>query len=470
MMTWTMREAAALTGASLVGDGEALVKGLSINTRTIQKGDLYVAIRGQRLDGHRFVVDALKKGAVGVLVDHPVPSAGRPVVVVQDTTIALGALGRSKRLQWNGPLAAVTGSVGKTTVKDLLACLLRALPVEGKRREVLSTRGNLNNCYGLPLTLMGLHDGVRAAVVELGINHPGEMALLAEIARPDVAVVTKVGDAHSGNFKGRAQVAKEKLAVLGSLRKNGTAVLNHDDPFLRKASHKGRTVWFGLQGGDVTARDVRLGSDTTSFTLVAGGRRYPTSVRLLGVHHVCNTLAAVAAAHEFGLSFEKAAAALRGFAPVSPMRMEMQTVRGIRIVNDAYNASPDSMKAALETFSAMPTKERKVAVVGDMLELGPQAPSAHRKVLEEALEAGVDVLVLVGQEMPKAWGFLFGLVPDLELGVEVVRASDGHRTTVRACSAAEAAGAFLKKFLRKGDVVLLKASRGVGLEKALEGL
>jgi len=323
-----------------------------------------------------------------------------------------------------------------------LASLLRALPVEGKRGVVLSTRGNLNNCYGLPLTLMGLNDGIRAAVVELGINHPGEMAPLAEIARPDVAVVTKVGDAHSGNFKGRAQVAKEKLLVLGSLRNNGTAVLNHDDPFLRKASHRGRTVWFGLQGGDVTARGIRLGPDKTSFTLVAGGRRYPTSVRLLGAHHVCNALAAVAAAHEFGLSFEKAAAALRGFSPVSPMRMEMKTVRGIRIVNDAYNASPDSMKAALETFSALPAKKRKVAVVGDMLELGPLAPSAHRRVLEEALEAGVDVLVLVGLEMPKAWGRLFGLVPDLELGVEAVRASDGHRTTVRACPSAEAAGAF----------------------------
>jgi UDP-N-acetylmuramoyl-tripeptide--D-alanyl-D-alanine ligase len=283
-------------------------------------------------------------------------------------------------------------------------------------------------------------------------------------------VVTKVGDAHSGNFKGRAQVAKEKLGVLGSLRNNGTAVLNYDDPFLRKASYKGRKIWFGLKGGDVTARDIRLGAEKTSFTLVAGGRHFKTSVRLLGVHHVCNALAAIAAAHEFGLSYEKAAKVLVAFTPVSPMRMEMKTVRGIQIVNDAYNASPDSMKAALETFSALPAKKRKVAVVGDMLELGPLAPSAHRRVLEEALEAGVDVLVLVGLEMPKAWGRLFGLVPDLELGVEVIRSSDGRRTTVRACPSAEAAGAFLKKFLCKGDVVLLKASRGVGLEKAIQSL
>jgi len=463
MLDWTMREVVALTDASLLGDGEARVTGLSIDTRTIRRGDLYVAIRGQRLDGHKFVAEALKKGASGVVADHRVPVSGKPIAVVADTTRALGALGRSRRLEWNGPLAAVTGSVGKTTVKDILAHLLDG-------RGVLSTRGNLNNCFGLPLTLSRLEEKHRCAVVELGINHPGEMAVLADIARPDVAVVTKVGDAHGGNFKGRSQVAAEKLALLGSLHKNGCAVLNHDDPFLRKASFRGPVLWFGLEGGDVTARDMRLGDDRTSFTLVAGDRRIPTYVPLLGAHHVSNALAAMSAALVMGLPWETSTKLLKSFRSPSPMRMEVKRLRGLTIINDAYNASPDSMRAALETFALLPCRNRKVAVLGDMRELGRLAPKAHQAALEQALVAGVDALVLVGREMPSAWTRLFGFVPDLETGVDVVRSSDGHSVSVRSCVEVSDAGRFLKKFLRAGDLVLLKASRGVGLEKAVEGL
>jgi UDP-N-acetylmuramoyl-tripeptide--D-alanyl-D-alanine ligase len=460
MNGWTMRDVAALANGRLLGDGEVSVTGLSIDTRTLKRGDLYVAIRGRRLDGHAFVRAAVKRDASGVVADHPLPTFGRPLVVVDDTTKALGVFGRSKRLQWDGPLAAVTGSVGKTTVKDLLAHLLgRAV---GRSGKVLATRGNLNNCYGLPLTLFGLGLDVDAAVVELGINHPAEMA------RPDVAVVTRIGDAHGGNFAGRAQVAKEKTMVLGSLRKDGVAVLNHDDPFLRKASRVGRTVWFGLEGGDVTARGIRITPEGTAFTLVAGGKGFKTSVALLGSHHVANALAAVAAAEAFGVPIAQAARDLASFRPVSRMRMELVQRRGVCFVNDAYNASPDSTRAALETFSLLPAKGRKVAVLGDMRELGRLAPSAHRSAVEEALVAGVDVLLLVGQEMPMAWGRLFGIVPGLEAGVEAVRSSDGRRTTVRSCADAKEAGGFLKKELRGGDLVLLKASRGVGLEKALE--
>jgi UDP-N-acetylmuramoyl-tripeptide--D-alanyl-D-alanine ligase len=463
MLNWTMREAAALMSASLLGDGEVPVTGLSIDTRTIRRGDLYVAIRGQRLDGHEFVAEALRKGASGVVADHRVSMSGKPLAIVADTTLALGALGRSRRQEWNGPLVAVTGSVGKTTVKDILAHLLRS-------KKVLATRGNLNNGYGLPLTLSGLDHSHRCAVVELGINHSGEMAVLADIARPDVAVVTNVGDAHGGHFKGKAQVAFEKLVLLGSLHKNGCAVLNHDDPFLRKATFRGPVLWFGLQGGDVTARDIRLGTDRTFFTLVAGHFRIPTWVPLLGAHHVANALAAMSAALVMGVSWETSTELLKSFKSVSPMRMEVKRLRGVTIINDAYNASPDSMRAALETYAFLPCRGRKVAVLGDMRELGRLAPQAHQKVLEQALLSGVDGLVLVGRDMPSAWSRLFGFVPDLETGVEVVRTSDGSGITVRTSVEASEAGKFLKKFLKPGDMVLLKASRGLELEKALEGI
>lgn len=463
MLDWTMREVAALTGGALRGEERGRVSGLSIDTRTLHKGDLYVAIRGARLDGHGFVREAVQKGAVGVVADHPVPSLGRPVVVVGDTTTALGDLGRSRRLQWDGPLAAVTGSVGKTTVKDLLSHVLG----RGGRR-VLATRGNLNNRWGLPLTLLGLGEGVDAAVVELGINHPGEMEPLAAIARPDVAVVTLIGDAHGGNFAGRAQVAREKTKVLGALRKNGVAVVNHDDPFLRKASGGSRTIRFGLRGGDVTAVEVRATATGSTFTVVAGGRRVPVSLRMLGTHHVSNALAAVAAAWAMGMPVEESAKALGTFRPVSRMRMELSVKRGVRFLNDAYNASPDSMRAALETFGMLPAAGRKAAVLGDMRELGRLSEAAHRAALEEALIAGVDVLLLVGVDMPNAWGRLFGVVPDGETGVEAVRSSDGRRTLVASYPDAASAGKALGRWVRRGDVVLLKASRGVGLEKALE--
>jgi UDP-N-acetylmuramoyl-tripeptide--D-alanyl-D-alanine ligase len=296
------------------------------------------------------------------------------------------------------------------------------------------------------------------------------MAPLADMARPDVAVVTAVGDAHHGNFTGRAQVAREKLEILGSLRVGGTAVLNRDDVYLRRAAKGRDAVLFGLGGGDVAAEGIRLDRDRTAFTLKVAGRRYKTWVRLLGEHHVANALAAVAAAWRLGGKPEKLAGRLKSFKPVSPMRMQLLTRRGIRIVNDAYNASPDSMRSALETFGRMPCPGRKAAVLGDMLELGDLSPLAHRKVLEQALAAGLDCLVMVGRFLPGAWVSLFGILPDLELGVEAVRSGDGRRTRILACGDPREAGRFLKGWARSGDAVFLKASRGIKLEKAIEGL
>jgi UDP-N-acetylmuramoyl-tripeptide--D-alanyl-D-alanine ligase len=465
MLDWTTREVAALTGAALLGDGEVPVRGLSIDTRTLRRGDLYVAIRGARLDGHAYVAEAFRKGAVAVLVDHPirgVRGVRGPRLVAADTTKALADLGRACRLAWGGPVAAVTGSVGKTTVKDLLAHLLR-----GTRGEVLATRGNLNNRYGLPLTLSGLAETTGAAVVELGVNHAGEMAPLADIARPDVAVVTLIGDAHGGNFKGRSQVAREKLSVLGSLRQGGVAVLNADDLFQRAIPWKGKVVRFGLKGGDLRARDLRLAPKGTVFTIQAGREKAAAFVPLWGAHHALNALAAVAAAREMGVSLREAVERLRGFVPSSPMRMERVEVGGVTFVNDAYNASPDSMRAALATFARLPWRGRKIAALGDMRELGRLAPRAHREAVEQAFGAGLDLLLLVGQDMPKAWEGIFGMVPGLDAGVTAVRSSDQHPTAVFTCENAIQAGAFLRRTVRKGDGVLLKASRGIGLERAL---
>ena len=444
MRDWTLREVAALIGGRLEGKGDRVVEGVSINTRTLQRGDLYVALRGKRLDGHRFTAEAIRKGAVGALVEKPVRGVKGAQVTVADSALALGDLGRASRLQWNGPLVAVTGSAGKTTVKDLAGYLMNG------DRPTLTTRGNLNNRFGLPLTLLGLAPWHRAAVVELGINHPGEMAELAGIARPDGVVVTMIGDAHGGNFKDRAQVASEKLKALDGIRKGGWAVINQDDPMLRTAARRADALTFGLKGGDVTADGLRLGSDRTFFNLKAGSKRYPTWVRLLGEHHVMNALAAVAAAMRLGLSPGKLAWRLKGFQALSPMRMQLVTRQGTLFVNDAYNASPDSMEAALTTFSRIEGPGRRAAVLGDMLELGALGPRAHRTALDRALELGLDRLVVVGPLMAAA--------------ARSVRADDRVTTVPTAVEA----GRWLKAWSRRGDMVLLKGSRGMSLEKTLE--
>ncbi len=445
MRDWTLGDVAALTGGRLSGAADTRVGGVCIDTRALKRGDLYVAIRGERLDGHQFVRAAFRRGACGAVVEKAVAFSG-PRVTVADTKKALAALGRARRLQWNGPVVAVTGSVGKTTVKDLIAHLLAG---DAKTAPALATRGNLNNRYGLPLTLLRLEGAHRSAVVELGINRPGEMGMLADIARPDVAVVTAAGKAHLGFFTGVAQVAREKLRLLGSLRKGGRAVLNADHPRLALAARKGKAILFGLAWGTVRARDIRLGTDRTFFTLVAGGKRYAAQVRLLGAHQAANAAAAVSAGLALGLRPEALVRRLRTFRPVSGMRMQSVLKRGVRFVNDAYNASPDSMEAALSVFGRLKGK-RKAAVLGDMRELGAFSKTAHREALKRVESLRLDALFLVGPAMARA-------AEGLRLGHLVLL-----------CGTADEAGRCLKGWARRGDLILLKGSRAMGIEKALE--
>jgi UDP-N-acetylmuramoyl-tripeptide--D-alanyl-D-alanine ligase len=338
---------------------------------------------------------------------------------------------------------AVTGSVGKTTVKDMAAHFLA-----GSLRT-LKTEGNLNNQFGLPLTLLRLTERHEAAVVELGINHPGEMEGLSETARPDVAVVTAIGEAHMGFFKGRAQLALEKLKIASGLRRGGKVVLNADDPFLAR---RGGDLTFGLRRGDVRAGELSFSGLRTSFTVSAGNVRVKTELALPGIHNVKNALAALAAGMALGIPLRSLAERVRSFRSEAPMRMEAIKTGGVLFLNDAYNASPTSMEAALRTFANLKGPRRKAAVLGDMLELGDYSGEAHRKVIRQALAGNLDALLLVGPEMGTA---------ARELSLE-------GRPNVYGFKDSREAGDFLREWLVKGDGVLLKGSRGMKVERVLE--
>ncbi|HVM32792.1 MAG TPA: UDP-N-acetylmuramoyl-tripeptide--D-alanyl-D-alanine ligase [bacterium] len=445
MLPWTLREAAALANGRVAkGDGATRVAGVCHDTRAVERGFLFTAVKGERFDGHDFLAEAKKRGAAAALVSRVVKGVSLPQVLVGDTTRALGDLGRSLRLQWGGPVVAVTGSVGKTTVKDLTAHLLAG------KYEVLKTKGNLNNHFGLPLTLLKLKPGHQTAVVELGINHPGEMERLSDIARPDVAVVTAIGEAHLGNFRGKRQLAAEKLKIASHLRPGGTVVLNAEDGYLKKDYENKKT--FGLSQGTLRAKGLKLLGLKTQFALWAEGRAFRTSLAMLGEHNVQNALAAATAAMALGVGAEECAHRLATFKVEAPMRMELKKRNGILFINDAYNASPTSMVAALSAFERVPASGSKYAVLGDMLELGDYSLGAHAQILRLALMEPLAGLVLVGDAMGEALDHTA-----VRKGLRV-----WHFPT------AKLTGKFLKRKLAKGDAVLLKGSRGMALEKVLE--
>jgi UDP-N-acetylmuramoyl-tripeptide--D-alanyl-D-alanine ligase len=445
MLPWTLEEVSALTNGLLVnGKKETLITGVVHDTRDVKKGDLFVAIVGERLDGHQFLKQAAAKGAAAVMVSKVISGIKIPQIKVENTTKALGELGKAQRLQWGGLVVAVTGSVGKTTVKDMAAHLVSGLV------RTLKTQGNLNNQFGLPLTLLRLSQKDEVAVVEIGINHPGEMEMLSDIARPDVAMVTAIGEAHLGFFKGKAELAREKMKIAHSLREGGIRILNGDDRFL-KAKGEG-IVSYGLKTGQVKAKNLRSTAHGTSFTLKNKGKKAGTELRMLGLHNVQNALAAVAAGLVLGMPLKILAGRLKSFKPQARMRMETKKVKGVLFVNDAYNASPTSMEAALETFKALKGKGRKAAVLGDMLEMGAYAKEAHRRIVKLALSMPIEDLILVGKNMKEAGTALLGKDP----------------LKARMFDKAEEAAVYLKGWVRQGDRVLLKASRGIRLEKILE--
>ena len=449
MMERTLASVAEAVRGRLVGSN-ARFERVSTDTRTLERGALFVALRGERHDGHRFVGDAAARGAAGAMVST-LSDAPLAQVLVDDTRAALRRLAHAWRASFDIPVVAVTGSAGKTTVKELIAAILAVGP-GGRGRRVCVTEGNLNNEIGLPLTLMRLSAEHEAAVVELGANHPGEIDLLARIARPTIGVITNAGAAHLEGFGSLDGVAKAKGELLDHLPAEGFAVLNADDPHVgewRARSRARRALTFGRdRGADFTVLgEPELGETGARFAMRTPDGDVDISLPLLGPTNVVNALAAAAAAHAAGCGSDEIAA---GLARAAAVRGRMNAVAGragALVIDDAYNANPSSARAALDYLAAR--AGTRIFVLGDMLELGPDGPALHAEIGEYA-KGRCDELVAIG---PLAR-----------------RAADAFGAAAEAYADAPEAARALGAKLAPDVTVLVKGSRAMGLERVVAAL
>jgi UDP-N-acetylmuramoyl-tripeptide--D-alanyl-D-alanine ligase len=435
-------------------DGRATAQGYSIDSRTVQPGELFFAVKGERLDGHDFVDQALSRGAIAAVVEKARLgrySSHTGLLVVDDTLIALQTLATAVRKIWGKTAIGVTGSMGKTTTKEAMAHLLAI------KYRVHRTKGNFNNHFGLPLGLLTLEPEYDLAVVEMGMSHSGEIAALAHIALPNEGVVTNVAPVHLESFDSIAGIARAKYELIETLPHGGTAVLNADDEYVRQFGRdfKGKVVMFGLQSTACITADVRaeniesLGPEGTRFDLVSHEVRQSVQSPLLGTHNVYNVLAAAAIALEHGVTPSEIAAALPSLQPADK-RGQVVKLGNIMVLYDCYNSSPKALMAAVNTLVAMAAL-RRIVVAGEMLELGATAEQLHRECGRYIAGSKAD--------------FLLGVRGLAKPMVEAAREAGMKAEFV---ATPEEAGEWLARETREGDVVLLKASRGVKLEKALE--
>jgi UDP-N-acetylmuramoyl-tripeptide--D-alanyl-D-alanine ligase len=483
---WSVKEIMMGSGGERRGNASAEVTGVSIDTRTIRPGDLFVAIKGPRFDGHDFVAQALDQGASGAVVSHSEfkvrEGAWRPLldrhflILVDEPLAALQTFATWRRMRFDLPLIGVTGSNGKTTTKEMIAAIL------SRRGAVLKTEGNLNNHIGLPLSLLRLNASHRAAVLEMGISLKGEMRRLCEIARPTIGLITNIGPAHLEFLRSLEGVAEEKGALFEAVRANGTAVINLNDPYLAPWEKRLSMKWtFAIDApADVTATEVRpemvaalpvlenVGATHASplqkagigflLTLHRTGEAGRVHLATPGRHQVANALGAAAVAASLGYRLDEIREGLAAFRPVA-LRAEVLEVDGKTILLDAYNANPASMKAAIEMLAAFPRREgasRKIALLGDMLELGGFSEPAHREIGESATRNGIDLLIAVGR-----WAGAMA---------EGARQAGMSDEKIWAYADLPSLQKEFLSYLRKGDLLLIKGSRGMRMETVLPWL
>jgi UDP-N-acetylmuramoyl-tripeptide--D-alanyl-D-alanine ligase len=435
LLEFRVKEIAAVLGHPATSD--AWITGWSVDSRTVQPGDLFFALRGPNHDGNAYLDEAFRKGAVAAVAN----SQNSSVLTVPDSLAALQSIAAWARNQWAGLVIGVTGSAGKTTTKDIIAAMLAAS----------KTIGNLNNHVGLPLSILRLPSSARVAVLEMAMNHSGEIRRLCEIARPNIGVVTNVGHAHMEAFDSIEGVAAAKRELIESLPADGVAVLNFDDPLVIqfRHAHPGRTVTFGLNpGADVRAENVQDTSDGLTFSV----HGVPFSSPLHGRHSILNFLAGIAVAGLFGIRASELTDVVRDIAP-GPQRGERFLHNGILILNDCYNSNPDAARAMIDVLRDTQA-QRRIAVLGEMLELGRWSGALHRDVGSYLAAQGIDVLVGIR-------GAAGSLVDAAKEAGQAVNAAFFFERP-------EEAGDRLRKIARAGDVILFKGSRGTHVERALE--
>ncbi len=461
-MNLTLAEAAMGAGAvleapaSVPNAGALAATGYSIDSRTVAPGELFFAVRGERHDGHDFVVAAFERGAVAAVVSRaraaslPDAALAHPLLIAEEPLTAMQALALHVRRQWGRRVVAITGSAGKTTTKEAVAAAL------GAKFNVLKSKGNLNNNFGLPLQLLRLMPEHEFAVVEMGMNHSGEIAALARIAAPDWGVITNIGSAHIENFAdGQAGIARAKFELIESLPTNGIAFLNCDDAYAAQFGRdfSGRVVYFGA-GPCADPQILTSVEDSNGLhvRIRAREREAGFTLQLLGAHNASNAVAGLAVALEAGVDLDAAIAAIASLT-AGDKRGQVIEIAGATILNDSYNSNPEALKSMIRTLAARPAKGRRILIAGEMLELGDHGPALHIDCGRAAAEAGLDLVVAVqGNAEHLATAACAGGVPAVFL------------------RDADAAGQWLVENLRPGDVVLVKGSRGVHLERAIESL
>ncbi len=463
MPLFSFEEIVKVTGARELSGGppaRRAIRRLCTDSRDVRSGDLFLALAGERFDGHRFVAAALRRGALGALVQQGATLEPRPpgrawLLAVPDTLRAYQDLATHHRRRFAIPIVAVTGSNGKTTTKDMIADVLM------QRGRTLKTEGNLNNRIGVPHTLLRLQAGHRAAVIEMGVDHPGQTTRLCEIAQPTVGIITNIGPDHLEFFGTLETSARAKGELIDFIPADGALVLNADDEFFGTlaARASGRVVSFGLSD-EAQVRAVDVAHDARrgmTFRLVLPGRAGSVHITLPahGLHNLSNALGAAAVGHALGVS---AAAIVQGLARFKPaaMRSQVITMRGVRVVDDCYNANPASMQVAIDLLVALASSGRSIAVLGDMLELGPETQAFHRKVGTYVGQRRVSELIVVG-----ALGRAIA---------EGARAAGTRSDQIHQAADAREAGLLATRLARKGDVVLVKASRAMRLETVVEAL
>ncbi len=451
MPNFDAREVAQWTGGKWCFGQPGAIAGVSIDSRTLCRGALFVALRGPLFDGHSFIDEAFARGAVGAVISgnmDAMPHADHPLLRVPDTAQALCDMAANYRRRMQVAIVAVTGSVGKTTVKEMVADVL------AQRLKVARTRGNWNNETGLPLSLLAMEPETRVGVFELGMNHPGELALLCRVLQPDWGLITTIGPVHLEFFKSVEAIAAEKSTLLKSLPSGGVAVLRCDEPYFEilRAAAPSRVITLALSGSADYMGSPPDAQGQMEIRERATGEACRLQAPLPGAHHAANILYAAAVGRVHGLDWEEIRIALERYRSL-PMRWERQIMAGVTIINDAYNANPVSMAAALRTFAELPVAGGRWLVLAGMLELGPSEEQWHRD--------------LGSSLAPGPWA---GIITVGSLGAVIAREAVNagvSATRVFPCADNGAAAEVLGRCLQSGDTVLMKASRGQHLEQVL---
>ncbi len=462
-MRWTVEEVARALGVTPPGGVDPLARlaGVSINSRTLARGELFVAIHGPRHDGHNFVLAALEAGALaGVVARDRLSGYAEPyrsrLLAVPDTLVGLQGLAQAVRTRWGRRLAAVTGSAGKTTTKEILAALLAA------RFRILKSEGNLNNEYGLPLQLLRLDEADEAAVVELGMSHSGELKRLAEIARPDVGVVTRVAPVHLEFFASVEEIALAKRELIEGLAgRDSIAVLNADDPLVARFCQvaPGRVVTFGVaERADFRAENIQdRGLEGTEFDFLGPEGRARLSLPLAGRHNISNALAALAAASVWGVGAAEAHEVFPKLEATGMRGRVLQYDAGFTVINDCYNSNPVALRVMIELLISTPAPGRHIVAAGEMLELGSSSAELHREAGRAAAATG-------------KLDWIIGVQGDAESFVRGAVEAGHPATQAKFCASSAEAGAFVGNLVGRGDVLLVKGSRGVKMERIVEAL